>query len=71
MKEIDLNMKSIEVKTTTRPLRVNWTAELAQDLSTYYGMDSTSSIELALLKEIIKENRKNKINKIYKSQKHI
>jgi len=71
MKEIDSNMKSVEVKTSSRTLRVNWTAELAQDLSTYYGMDSTSSIELALLKEIIKENRKNKINKIYKSQKHI
>lgn len=71
MKETDLNMKSVEVKTTTRPIRANWTTELAQDLSTYYGMDTTSSIELALLREIIRENRKNKINKIYKSQKHI
>lgn len=71
MKEIDLNMKSVEVKSTTRALRTNWNAELAQDLSTYYGMDNISSIEIALLKEIIKENRKNKINKIYKSQKHI
>jgi hypothetical protein len=71
MKEINLNMKSIEVKTTTRPIRANWTAELAQDLSTFYGMDNISSIELALLKEIIREKRKNKINKIYKSQKHI
>lgn len=62
-------MKEIELK--TRPIRANWTAELAQDLSTYYGMDNISSIERALLKEIIKENRKNKINKIYKSQKHI
>lgn len=70
MKEIDLNMKSVEVKTTTRPIRANWTSELAQDLSTYYGMDNISSIEIALLKEIIKEKRKNKINKIYKSQKH-
>ena len=71
MKEIDLNMKSVVVKATTRHIRANWTTELAQDLSTYYGMDNISSIELALLKEIIKENRKNKINKIYKSQKHI
>lgn len=71
MKEINLNMKSIEVKTTTRPIRANWTAELTQDLSTFYGIDNISSIELALLKEIIREKRKNKINKIYKSQKHI
>lgn len=71
MKEINLNMKSVEVKTTTRALRVNWTSEMAQDLSTYYGMDNISSIEMALLKEIIREKRKNKINKIYKSQKHI
>lgn len=71
MKEIDLNMKSVEVKSTTRALRANWNAELAQDLSTYYGMDNISSIEIALLKELIKEKRKAKINKIYKSQKHI
>ena len=70
MKEINLNMKSVEVKTKTRPIRANWTSEMAQDLSTYYGMDNISSIEIALLKEIIKEKRKNKINKIYKSQKH-
>ena len=67
MKEIDLNMKSVEVKSTTRALRANWNAELAQDLSTYYGMDNISSIEIALLKELIKEKRKAKINKIYKS----
>jgi len=71
MKEINRNMKSVEVKTTTRTLRTNWTSEMAQDLSTYYGMDNISSIEIALLKEIIREKRKNKINKIYKSQKHI
>lgn len=70
MKEIDLNIKSVEVKSTTRALRANWNAELAQDLSTYYGMDNISSIEIALLREIIRENRKNKINKIYKPQKH-
>jgi len=64
MKEINLNKKSVEVKTTTRPIRANWTHELA------LGMDSISSIEFALYKEIIKEKRKNKINKIYKSQKH-
>jgi hypothetical protein len=69
MKEINLNKKSVEVK-TTRPIIVNWTHELAQDLSNYHGMDSISSIEFALYKEIIKEKRKNKINKIYKSQKH-
>jgi D-hexose-6-phosphate mutarotase len=70
MKEININMKSVEVKTTTRPIRADWTSEMAQDLSTYYGMDNISSIEISLLKEIIKEKRKNKINKIYKSQKH-
>ena len=71
MKEIDLNIKSVEVKATTRQIRANWTAELAEDLSKYYGMDNISSIEKSLLKELIKEKRKNKINKIYKSQKHI
>lgn len=71
MKEIDLNIKSIDVKATIRHIRANWTAELAQDLSTYYGMDNISSIEKSLLKELIKEKRKSKINKIYKSQKHI
>ena len=65
MKEININMKSVEVKTTTRPIRADWTSEMTQDLSTYYGMDNISSIEVALLKEIVKEKRKNKMNQIH------
>ena len=32
MKSFDLKMKSVEVKTTTRPIRTQWTAEMAADL---------------------------------------
>lgn len=52
-------------------VKSNWSKEMISDLSLNYGIDSVDNLERALVKEIVRENRKNKIDKIYKSQKHI
>ena len=71
MKSIDLKMTSVEVKTETRPLRVKWTREMVTDLQNMYGMDDTSGIEAALMKEWKNinrtSNRRSKVRKIYES----
>ena len=71
MKSIDLKMTSVEVKTETRPLRAQWTRELATDLQSMYGMDDTSGVEAALMKEwrnmTRTSTRKSKDRKIYES----
>jgi hypothetical protein len=52
-------------------VKSTWSKEMISDLSINYGIDAVDNLERALVREIIRENRKNKINKIYKSQKHI
>ena len=52
-------------------VKSTWSKEMISDLSLNYGIDSVANLERALVKEIVRENRKNKIDKIYKSQKHI
>jgi len=71
MKSVDLKMTSVEVKTTTRPLRTQWTTEMITDLQSMHGMDDTSGIEAALMKEWVNmtrtSTRKSKTRKIYGS----
>lgn len=71
MKSIDLKMTSVEVKTETRPLRTQWTRELATDLQSMYGMDHVSKMESALMKEwndiARTSSRRSKVCKIYGS----
>jgi hypothetical protein len=71
MKSVDLKMTSVEVNTTTRPLRVQWTREMATDLQGMYGMDHVSEIEITLMKEwndITRTSaRRLKVRKIYES----
>jgi len=71
MKSIDLKMTSVEVKTETRPLRAQWTREMATDLQSMYDIDHTSGIEETLMKECRNINRtssrKSKVRKIYES----
>jgi hypothetical protein len=66
MKEINLNMKSVEVKTTTRALRANWTSEMTSDLNSFHGLDTNLEEQLASM--IRSESRKKSINKIWKSK---
>jgi hypothetical protein len=66
MKSVDLKIKSVEVKATTRPIRAQWTAEMATDLSSYHNID-TSKMESMLMKELRANERKYTIRKIYES----
>jgi hypothetical protein len=66
MKSFDLKMKSVEIKTTTRPIRTQWTTEMAADLSSYHNID-TSKMESILMKEMRANKRKYTIRKIYVS----
>ena len=67
MKSIDLKMTSVEVKTETRPLRAQWTRELATDLQSMH----VSKMEVALMKEWRNMTRSSvrrlKVRKIYES----
>ncbi len=65
MKSIDLNIKSVEVKASVRPLKSKWTAEMSTDIQHLTDMD-LSSFERYFLRELRRENRKNSINKIFK-----
>ena len=70
MKSVDLKMTSI-VETKTRPIRAQWTTEMITDLQAMHGMDDTSGIEAALMKEWATmartSTRKSKTRKIYGS----
>ena len=66
MKSVDLKMTSVEINTTTRPIRAQWTREMVKDLSSYHGID-TSKMESILMKELRAFERKSKVSKIYGS----
>jgi hypothetical protein len=57
MKSIDLKMTSVEVKTETRPLRTQWTRELATDLQSMKEWNDIARTS----------SRKSKVCKIYES----
>jgi len=57
MKSIDLKMTSVEVKTETRPLRTQWTRELATDLQSMKEWNDIARTS----------SRKSKVRKIYES----
>jgi len=65
MKEITLNMTTIEVKSEVRALRADWSQEMIQDLNSYYG----SSIEKEIERILRIEKRKNSIKNIFPEQK--
>ena len=66
MKSIDLNTSSVEVKAESRPLRAQ-SAEMANELNSFYNIDVVSELERLLAKELKKEERKSSILKIYGS----
>jgi hypothetical protein len=63
MKSIDLNIKSVEVKSNTREIRSEWTREMVYDLNSLGGI--TESLEKELLISIRKEMRKKSIKNIF------
>lgn len=66
MNSVNLNIKSVEVKSETRSLKVEWTRELATDISQFAGFD-TEYFERVLASEYRRESRKKSINKIFKN----
>jgi hypothetical protein len=58
-------MMSKQIRSQERKLRSSWIVEMAKDLKTAYGLNINSEIEKLLAKEVIKESRKNKINRIF------
>jgi len=66
MNSVNLNIKSVEVKSETRALKVEWTRELATDISQFAGFD-TEYFERVLASEYRRESRKKSINKIFKN----
>ena len=66
MNSVNLNIKSVEVKSETRALKVEWTRELATDISQFAGFD-TEYFERVLASEYRRESRKKTINKIFKN----
>lgn len=65
MKSVNLNIKSVEVKSQTSALKVKWTREIAVDISQFTGFD-TEYFERVLASEYRRESRKKSINKIFK-----
>ena len=66
MNEVNINMKSVEVKTKTRKIRSSWTSEMVNDLNVYHNIDASAELERILGGEIKREMRKKKIEKILK-----
>jgi hypothetical protein len=65
MDSIDLNMKSVEVNTESRPLRATWTREMVADLNMYHGLNIEDELSKMLNSELRREKRKKSINKIF------
>lgn len=61
MKDINLSLGAVEVKSETKKLRATWSMEIAQDLNSYHGL----SLEKELKRLLRIENRKNSIKNIF------
>lgn len=64
MNSIDIKMKSVEVKSSVRPLRAKWTSEMVQDLK-LHGYD----FEREYNKLLKIEKRRKSIKNIFPIQK--
>lgn len=65
MNSIDIKMKSVEVKSSVRPLRAKWTSEMVQDLNSLHGYD----FEKEYNKLLKIEKRRKSIKNIFPIQK--
>lgn len=52
---ISLNITTVNVQGNVRPLRAQWTPEIAQDLSAYHGIDIASELTGLLSDQIAAE----------------
>jgi len=63
MKEISVNMTTVEVKDQTIALRANWTREVIQDINSMGGI--SVALEKEIMISIRKEKRKKSIKNIF------
>lgn len=66
MKEINMSIKSVKVEATTRPVRAQWTAQMANDIASLTSIDFEAELR-AILRQ---QNRTEKLSKILNSVKH-
>ena len=64
MKSINLNIKSVDVKSETRKLRYEWTREMAHDIAITGSFD-VEIFARTVMSEIKRTKIKNKINNIF------
>jgi len=62
LKPFDLNIESVEVQGATRRMRVTWTPELAQDVSTFNNIDAEAELTALLSQQITEEIDRNILN---------
>lgn len=65
MKELNINITSVEVKAKTRKLRAKWTPEMAKEIKYHASIDPYELDEI-YMKELRRSNRRNSINNIFK-----
>ena len=53
--EIDLNMRTVEVREGRRTIRAQWSPEMAQDIDAYHGIDIEAELTRTLSEEIGRE----------------
>lgn len=50
--EVELNIRTVEVRNGVRRIRAQWTPEMAQDLNAYHGIDAEDEMIRLLNEEI-------------------
>jgi hypothetical protein len=61
MKEINLKIKTVNVETKSRKLRCDWSTELVKDVNSFHNIDAEAELEILVVGEIRKQNRKKKL----------
>jgi len=59
-------MKEIIIKSEVRKIKCEWSRELVKDLQSYHNIDASDELERILRKEMRREIRRKKIDKIFK-----
>ena len=64
MKEISINMTTVEVKAQTRALKLNWTREIDKELEINHSFN-IDDFNREILRSLRRERRLNSIKKIF------
>jgi len=64
MKNVSLNMTTVEVKAEIRPLKCKWTPEMAKDLEVYQGIN-IDDFAKELARQMRVSERKRKVQNLF------